>query len=309
MIADRTASDRLLDRLTEQSRLVRLPSRRLAVLLATTAAGLAAAMSPTGSGAAAAAAAGAGGKAGVASALYLDNDPSKLVGLNASWAYDWSAKIPATNPGIDWVPMIWSQIFVTPQNIASLKLAHDDGSARYLLGFNEPDNPAQANMSPARAAEIWPQLEQTGLMLGSPAPETPTDGWLRRFMLLARKRNLRVNFIALHYYMDFTNPNSVAAMRAQLIQVHDAYHRPIWITELGALNIRQWGQPMLHSGSALRARVYMRDVFRMLDRLSFVQRYAWYTDSCASQSGCRYSSLFSTSGAVTAEGREFRRDA
>jgi hypothetical protein len=59
----------------------------------------------------------------------------------------------------------------------------------------------------------------------------------------------------------------------------------------------------------VQAQVYMRNVFRMLDRLSFVKRYAWYTDSCASQSGCRYSSLFSTTGAVTAEGREYRRDA
>jgi hypothetical protein len=97
-------------------------------------------------------------------------------------------------------------------------------------------------------------------------------------------------------------------MRAQLIQVHNAYHLPIWITELGALNIRQWGQRMLHTGDASRAQVYMRNVFRMLNRLSFVKRYAWYTDSCASQSGCRYSSLFSTTGAVTAEGREFSRD-
>jgi hypothetical protein len=306
MIPDRAASHRLLDRVIEQSHRVRFPSRRLAVVLASTATGLAAVAFPTGTGAAAAT---PNTKAGVASAVYLDSDPAKLVGLNASWAYDWSAKIPASNPGIDWVPMIWSQTYATPQIIESLRQAREDGSARYLLGFNEPDNPAQANMSPARAAELWPQLEQTGLILGSPAPETPTDGWLKRFMLLARERHLQVNFIALHYYMDFTNPSSVAAMRAQLIQVHNTYHLPIWITELGALDIRQWGQRMLHPGDAVQAQVYMRNVFRMLDRLSFVKRYAWYTDSCASQSGCRYSSLFSTTGAVTAEGREYRRDA
>jgi hypothetical protein len=173
-------------------------------------------------------------KAGVASAVYLDRDPQKLVALGAIWAYHWSARVQ---------------------------------------------------------------------------PTTPTDGWLPRFMRLVHQRHLRVNFIALHYYLDFTNPGSVAAMRAQLIQVHNRYHRPIWITELGALDIHQWGQPMLHPQSSAFAQTYMRNVFAMLNALPFVQRYAWYTDSCAGQSGCRYSSLFSDSGTLTAEGREFKGNA
>lgn len=297
-------------RLVPRPRLV--PRRRLASLAITVTTAVLAALptatAPAAAAAAAATAAGSG-KAGIASAVYLDSDPAKLLGLNANWAYDWSAKIPQTYPGIQWVPMVWSEAYATAPILEALKQARDDGSARYLLGFNEPDNPRQADMSPARAAELWPRLEQTGLILGSPAPETPTNGWLARFMKLADSRGLRVNFIALHYYMDFTNPASIDVMRRQLIKVHDTYHLPIWITELGAVNIRQWGQRMLHSGSALRAQVYMRDVFRMLNRLPFVQRYAWYSDSCDDQRGCNYSSLFTTSGAVTAEGREFRRDA
>ena len=248
-------------------------------------------------------------KAGVASAVYLDSNPQKLVALGATWAYDWSPSVQPTVPGLQRVPMVWGKSFVTPQIISNLQQAHADGSAKYLLGFNEPDNTAQANLTPEQAAALWPQLEQTGLILGSPAPTTPTDNWLPRFMRLVHKRHLRVNFIALHYYLDFTNPRSVAAMRAQLIQVHNAYHLPIWITELGALDIRQWGQPMLHAQTAAFAESYMRNVFAMLNALPFVQRYAWYTDSCASQSGCRYSSLFSDSGALTAEGLAFKRDA
>jgi hypothetical protein len=288
-----------------------LPRRFVALLASVAVAGAALALpvAIAPAAAAAAAAAAAKSKAGVASAVYMDSDPQKLVALHASWAYDWSARVRPAIAGIQWVPMIWSDRFVSPGIIENLKLAKDDGSARYLLGFNEPDNKAQANMTPEQAATLWPQLEQTGLILGSPAPTTPTDGWLARFMQLVRERGLTVNFIALHYYLDFTNPGSIAAMRAQLIQVHNAYHRPIWITELGALNIRQWGQRMLHAPSAGQAETYMRRVFAMLNALRFVQRYAWYTDSCAGQSGCRYSSLFSTTGAVTAEGREFKRDA
>lgn len=284
-------------------------STRTAAAMALVAAAVAGATASAPAAAAAAAAAAAKHKAGVASARYLDSDPQQLVSLGASWAYDWSARVQPAGIGIQWVPMIWGPTFVTPAIIANLQQAAADGSARYLLGFNEPDNPAQSDISPKRAAGLWPQLQQTGLLLGSPAPETPTDYWLPEFMWYVHKWHLRVNFIALHYYLDFTNPKSVAAMRAQLIEVHDTYHRPIWITELGALNIRQWGQRMLHRQTARRARVYMRRVFAMLNALPFVQRYAWYTDSCASQPGCRYSSLFSTSGALTAEGREFQRDA
>ena len=286
--------------------------RRLAAVCLCAAAALAAVAVPTATApaaAAAAAAAAANSKAGVASSVYLDSNPGKLASLGASWAYDWSPQIQGANLGIGWVPMIWSARYLTASTIQSLKMAKADGVVRYLLGFNEPDNPRQARMSPKLAANLWPKLEKTGLKLGSPAPETPGNGWLARFMRLVHQRHLRVNFIALHYYVDFTNPGTIAGMRRQLIEVHDTYHRPIWITELGAINIRRWGQPMLHAPSVASAQTFMRNVFRMLNGLPFVQRYAWFTDSCMSFVDCRYSSLFTNSGVLTPEGREFRRDA
>lgn len=269
-----------------------------------------AAVIPAGTAPAATGAAAAGnGKVGVASAVYLDKNPLKLAQLGAKWAYDWTANVGPPQDGVQRIPMIWSRRYLTTTNIQALSMAQADGQAKYLLGFNEPDNRHQANLTPVQAANLWPKLEQTGLLLGSPATETPTNGWLKSFMAIAHRRDLLVNFITLHYYLDFTNPNAVAGMRKQLIQVHNAYHLPIWITELGALDIRRWGQPMLHPGTIVQAQVFMRKVFRMLNALPFVQRYAWYTDSCAGQPGCRFSSLFGTLGAVTPEGREFRRDA
>ena len=284
---------------------------QVALLVAIVAA-LAAVPAPTATApaaAAAAAAAAANSKAGVASSRYLYHNPQKLVALGASWAYDWSPRLEPVDLGIQWVPMVWSAHYLTPEIITQLQIAKADRGVRYLLGFNEPDNRSQAHMTPEQAANLWPRLERTGLILGSPAPDTPTDGWLARFMHLAHRRHLRVNFIALHYYLDFTNPASLPAMQAQLIHVHDTYHLPIWITELGALDIRRWGRPMLHAPSQLLAQTYMRHVFRMLNRLKFVRRYAWFTDSCAGQPGCRYSSLFTARGALTPEGREFKRDA
>jgi hypothetical protein len=281
-----------------------------AVALVTAAAVAVAATAAAPAAAAAAAAAAANPKVGVASSLYLDSAPQKLATIGARWAYDWTAQIHPSNIGIEWVPMIWSAAYLTPQNIAALQQAKADGSAHYLLGFNEPDHRSQADITPARAAALWPRLMQTGLKLGSPAPETPFNGWLRNFMWLVHAQHLTVNFIALHCYVDFTDPLSIAKLRSELITVHDTYHRPIWITELGAINIRLWGQPMEHDPTTVRAQIFMRHVFAMLNSLSFVQRYAWFTDRCPDHAAsCRYSSLYTARGTLTPEGREFRRDA
>jgi len=205
--------------------------------------------------------------------------------------------------------MIWGSGSITSAVLDSLRRARRSGEAQDLLGFNEPDSGSQANMTPAQAAALWPKLESTGLRLGSPAPAVPTDGWLAKFMKLARQRHLRVDFIALHYYQDFTNPDAVAQLHAQLIAIHDLYHKPIWITEIGALNIRSFGEPMLHPPTDVRAISYMHKLFAMLNALPFVERYAWFTDDCWNDTACRTSSLFNGSGRLTQAGREFKATA
>jgi Glycosyl hydrolase catalytic core len=245
-------------------------------------------------------------KRGVASSRYLASDPAVLSRLGASWSYDWSSTPPSRMGGPRWVPMVWGPGSVTPAAIASLRAAKRSGLARDLLGFNEPDSSAQSNMTPSRAAALWPELERTGLRLGSPAPQVPGDGWLARFMALAHARHLRVDFIAVHYYQDFTNPDAVSQLRRQLVSLHDEYRKPIWITEIGALDIRGWNEPMLRRPTEALATRYMRTLFPMLDALPFVERYAWFTDDCFNDPRCRFSSLFTVTGRLTPAGTTFR---
>jgi hypothetical protein len=199
--------------------------------------------------------------------------------------------------------MLWGSGSVTAHSIASLTADRRTGRARYLLGFNEPDSGGQANMSPGRAAALWPRLQSTGLRLGSPAPAVPGDGWLDRFMAIARSRGLRVDFVALHYYQDFTDPHAVDHLRSQLIAIHRHFGKPIWITEIGALDIRVWGAHMHSLPSGALASSYMRKLLPMLDGLSFVQRYAWFTDECRAAPGCPYSALYDAGGHLTDRGR------
>ena len=201
--------------------------------------------------------------------------------------------------------MLWGGGSVSAESIRSLTAQHASGRARYLLGFNEPDSGSQANMTPGQAAALWPRLDATGLSVGSPAPAVPDDGWLSRFMSIARARGLRVDFIALHFYQDFTDAHAVAELRDQLISIHRRYGKPIWITEIGALDVRAWGEQMDSAPSAGLATSYIRKLVPMLDGLGFVERYAWFTDFCARPPGCPYSALFDRSGGLTQRGRVY----
>jgi hypothetical protein len=246
-------------------------------------------------------------KRGVASGHYLSSRPAVLSQLGATWAYDWSATAPAHSGGPAWVPMIWGPGSLKPSVLAALQAARRSGRAHELLGFNEPDSASQSNLSPSRAAGLWPQLERTGLRLGSPAPAVATSGWLAQFMALARARHLRVDFIALHYYQDFTNPRAVPGLRQQLLALHRQYGKPIWITEIGALDIRRWHEPMQLAPTPGLAAAYLRRLLAMLDALPFVERYAWFTDDCWSDGACgRFSSLLTRQGGLTLAGRAFR---
>ncbi len=245
----------------------------------------------------------AGVKRGVASAKFMSSDPSILARVHPAWAYDWSWEAPPRAPGIEWVPMIWGPGSVTAASIRALSADQRSSRARFLLGFNEPDSREQANITPQQAAALWPRLESTGLRLGSPAPAVPDDGWLARFMSIARARRLRVDFIALHFYQDFTDPRAVGRLRAELISVHRRFGKPIWITEIGALDIRTWGGHMHSPPSGALADAYLHRLLPMLDGLSFVQRFAWFTDYCSRPPGCPFSALFDRSGALTGRGR------
>ena len=245
-------------------------------------------------------------KRGVGSTWYLWFGPKTLTRVGATWAYDWSAKAPKPVKGLEWVPMVWGAKSVTPATLRALRRYARSGRARYLLTFNEPDQRIQAHMTVAQAVALWPALEKTGLKLGSPAPAVWFGKWLRQFMAQAKARHLRVDFIDVHFYQDFTVPSAVGKLRAELRAIHNRYHLPIWVTEIGTLDTRTFGLPMRHPPTMAAAVRYARQVIAMLDSLPFVQRYAWFTDRCWHEQGCQTSGLFSDArGHETALGRAF----
>ncbi len=146
----------------------------------------------------------------------------------------------------------------------------------HLLGFNEPDSADQANMTVADSLGAWPDLLATGLRVGSPAP---TDGgltWLYDFVDQADAANLRVDYVALHYYRSYSSASDPAGATTQLYNflkgVHDRVKRPLWITEFNnGANWTSGPDPTYAQQQATLAAM-----IEMLDNTPWVERYALY---------------------------------
>lgn len=235
---------------------------------------------------------------GVATWAYPKSKAS-IKNSRACWFYSWGpdrAGIAAPK-GVEFVPMIHNA-----SRIGDVAKVRNRGH-RYLLGFNEPDLGAQANMSVEQALDLWPRLMSTGLILGSPSVANRGEipgSWLDRFMKGAKKRNLRVDFITLHWYgADFRAKPSANQLRGYLRKVHKRYKKPIWLTEFALTDFTR-GTPRYPSQKQQAA--FLREAVKMLRSEPYVKRYAWFAlPTNQSQTG-----LYNPDGSPTPAGRAFR---
>jgi hypothetical protein len=212
-------------------------------------------------------------KKGVGDYAGIPGAVANLKAVHAGWYYDWWTAPVGVTPGIQFVPMIWGPKNVNPADLAAAKAT----GTGILLGFNEPNVNNQSNMTVAEAIADWPQLEATGMRLGSPAVGTGEDvkpnGWLAQFMAQAKAKGYRVDFICVHPYQSaFDAVQATKNLRAELEYVHNAYHRPIWVTEYAMVNWDNNTYP-----DAATAAHFATLSAKMMDKLKYVERYAWYS--------------------------------
>jgi len=212
--------------------------------------------------------------------------------LNVDWFYDWNI---GANSSLDleYVPIKQKRYW------PGLNQDWKRKGSVHLLGYNEPDRPDQAKMTPDEAIAGWPELLGTGLRLGSPAVSDGGLGWLYEFMEKADAAKLRVDFIAVHYYRATpgNNPRAAASqMHDFLKQIHDRTKRPIWITE--------WNNGANWTGgddpSVSEQKECVEEMIKMLDKTDFVERYAIYNwvEECRS--------VIDKSGQPTPAGKVYR---
>lgn len=192
-------------------------------------------------------------------------------GQGLTWYYDWRPDqiyhAGGQSRSVEFVPMIHNARDVG-------KKIRSDLPVRALLGFNEPDgrDQGQTNLTVERAIALWPKLQAYGLRLGSPA--TTREGtlgpnsWQRQFMNAVEARGLKVDFMAVHYYSE---DGDVAAFKRWLEAVHREYRRPIWVTEFGMVDWRSPGKATYEQNARFAV-----EAIRMLERLPFVERHAWF---------------------------------
>jgi hypothetical protein len=218
-----------------------------------------------------------------------------------SWYYTWAVNHPGITDsrGVSFVPMIWGPADVTAKN---LKLVKRQG--RNLLTFNEPDLPAQSNMTVTEALRLWPRLEATGMRLGSPAVASnaaTTGSWLSKFMGRAAHRHYRVDFITLHWYGgDFSTGPAVSQLQSYIESVWNRYHKPIWLTEFALWRFDPTAFPTPQQQAA-----FVTAATAMLQSLPYVWRYAWFALPADGADGT--AGLFRPGAVPTAAGRAFEK--
>ena len=165
--------------------------------------------------------------------------------------------------------MCWSGSY-SEQRIRAYVAAHPD--TKYLLGFNEPNLTDQANMTPARAGELWPAVvrlaKELNLKLGAPAMNYGTLSgysdpikWLDEFFSIDSVSLDDIDFIPIHCYM--MNPSAVKGY----VEKFEKYGKPVWMTEFCA-----WES----ISGVEQQKSYMSDVINYFEHTPLVERYAWF---------------------------------
>jgi len=211
--------------------------------------------------------------------------------LGLGWYYNWEyVRSPQLDQDFDYIPMIWGENGA--RDLSRCKIEHP---VDCLLGFNEPDNLGQANMSVDLVIDYWPILEGASRRLGSPGAVHADREWMLDFMKKAGDKDLRVDFICAHWY-DLPDP-SILLNRLQ--SIYELYGMPIWLTEFACVD---WdaglGNPCFTQKDVVH---FIETVLPEFEKMPFVERYAWFSG------GAEYatSHLFTDDGSLSIVGEAY----
>ncbi|HZO84839.1 MAG TPA: glycosyl hydrolase [Verrucomicrobiae bacterium] len=187
--------------------------------------------------------------------------------VNPHWNYDWDNVVTSTLDA-EYVPMRHNLNWNAYANINTKQ------RSTHALGFNEPDQANQANMSVATAVAQWPNLVRSGLRVGAPAvSDSGVAGegpdWLYAFMDEVDALGYRVDFVPVHFYKCNW---SASQYYNWLLGIYQRTGRPLWVTEFN--NGASWcsGTPPTLAQNATR----INEFLDMLENAPFVERYAIY---------------------------------
>ncbi|KYG40811.1 glycoside hydrolase family 128 protein [Acidomyces richmondensis BFW] len=185
-----------------------------------------------------------------------------------SWAYNWASSPCDLQSGINYIPLLWgiSSDF-TDSWYTNAKSAIAAG-AQYLFSFNEPDNPAQANLSPSAAATAYLQyMEPFAGQAKLCAPSVTNGGgsmgldWLSAF--LSECNTCTIDCINIHWYDSYWNADYFKTQVNNASSISGG--KPIFVGEFGCTD-----------GSDSNISEFLEDVMPWMDANSNVTGYAYF---------------------------------
>jgi hypothetical protein len=234
------------------------------------------------------------GKVGIAWANGNDDSLKNFVTSKTQFLYTWSPSLPDNLHGLTGVPMLWGY-----NQIDEFKSTVKAGYSTHVLGMNEPNEVGQSNMSPADGAQLWKEyidpLKNEGYTLISPAPSSRPNGfdWVGQF--LGNCTGCQVDRIALHYY-DITAQGFID----WVTKFHDAYDRPIWITEFADQN---FNGPQQQSQDEVNS--FFSTVLGWMDSTPWVEQYFAFGIMTDMQGVSATNQLMTSDGQPTALGYQY----
>jgi hypothetical protein len=223
----------------------------------------------------------------------------KIEAIGAHWFYSWNVTPPENVPaGIAFVPMTWGKL--CENSIFNIGSVLRQNRADHLLGFNEPDQPDQSDMTVSEALAAWPRLMELDVRLGSPGCVHPDREWMKAFMRGVTEQGLRVDFVTVHSYGGL----NVRALMKQLEKVYQLYGLPLWITELG---VGDW-KAKTRAENQYRPEQIVKFIEQLVPRLDdcdFVESYAWFTAD-QDDPALGPCAVFNADGSLTTVGKAYQ---
>jgi Glycosyl hydrolase catalytic core len=200
---------------------------------------------------------------------------------------------------IEFIPMIWTGSDLSRvQEIIDNDVvpAFKSGRTKRLLGFNEPDSPMQADMSVETAVNLWKALESTEMPLASPCVSVGgIETWMKAWNKEAYDANLRVDYIAVHWY-SWPKADRFKAFMKEMYEIHGS-RTPLLLTEFAPAD---WSakSPEENSITAEEVLDFMKEVLPWMERQDWIAGYAWFPFRPSFAAGSS-SALFEEDGTPT----------
>lgn len=195
-----------------------------------------------------------------------------FAGDQVTWFYTWSPWPSGSGiqAGLNFVPMLWGAKQLSDFNANSPTFSNN--GVTHILGFNEPNESGQSNMSSADAITLWKSvlipMRQKGFQLVSPACSGAPNSiqWYTDF-LSGLSPDQQPDAIAVHYY-----GTSATDMISYLENIYSLFGKPIWLTEFACENFSGTGSQCTSD----QVYQFMYTALLFLNHTPWIQRHSWF---------------------------------